>query len=101
MSGVVDKKLRGSRLGLESLRGLVERLMRKFTCLFFLHLVLFLCPPPKKRSPYFLSTPPKIKGPFSDSCLKTDLQKLNRFKKTNWFEKIRPEVKIELQQTHQ
>ena len=39
---MVDKKLRGSSVGLESVRGLVERVRRKFTCLFFLHLVLFL-----------------------------------------------------------
>ena len=39
---MVDKKLRGSRVRLETMRGLVERVIRKFTCLFFLHLVLFL-----------------------------------------------------------
>ena len=43
MSGVVDKKLRGSTVGLETMTELVdESVLRKFTCLFILHLVLFL-----------------------------------------------------------
>ena len=40
MSGVVDKKLRGSMVGLETMTELVdESVLRKFTCLFILHLV--------------------------------------------------------------
>ena len=68
MSGVVGKKLRGSRVGLETMTEVVdESVLRKFTCLIFLHLVLFLRTPPKKLSPCFFIHTPKIRGPFSDS----------------------------------
>ena len=42
MSEVVGKKLRGSTVGLETMTEVVdESLLQKFSCLFFLHLVLF------------------------------------------------------------
>ena len=39
-----------------------ESVLRKFTCLFFLHLVLFLRTPPKKPSPCFFYPHPKNQG---------------------------------------
>ena len=65
MSGVVGKKLRGSTVGLETMTEVVdESVFRKFTCLFFLHLVLFLRTPPKNQAPVFLSTPQILEALF-------------------------------------
>ena len=68
ISGVVDKKLRGSRVGLETMRGLLdERVIPKFTCIEFFFFEPSPHPPPppyNAKAPIFYPHPQKLKALF-------------------------------------
>lgn len=108
MSGEVNVWICG--VGLVTMRGLVDESAAEILMFFVSSSCIWFVfrNPPKKPSPYFLSTPQTIKGPFSGRWLRTYSQKLNQSynkltgsKRNLLVWKTKLDVKIELQHIHQ